>query len=481
MDLHNNKLPVDQMTTRRLLGWASYFLAGLIIWQKQDVGFFWDTIQLGAKHGFWYYDHQFQHLILPTELDSGHPPFFGMYLALGWRLLGQSLVVSHWLLFPFVCLSIHYLIRIGERLVPSISGLWLVLLVYSDPVILTQSLLISPDAVLFSFLVMSIYGILTRKNFLIGLGIIGLGLISMRGMMTGVALFLCQLFWLEKKNLRNFLKILSPYLPGGFIGLAFLLYHYLAVGWIGYHSESPWALSFQKVDFQGAVKNMAIIIWRLLDFGRIILFPFLGWLIFRFIRDKNRPGQLWVLLLSLAACLLPSMILHQYLSAHRYLIPVILSLHLIVFEALFLENRIGVRLKRLIFGSWIVFLISGNFWVYPAAIAQGWDSSLAHWPYYQLRREINTFLSERDIPFEAVGTVFPEIGPHKHRYLNQVAEGFVRLDFENNKYVLYSNVMNDFTNQQLEKLQGDCWEIIYELEQWPITMLLYQRTEKCAN
>ena len=47
------------------------------------------------------------------------------------------------------------------------------------------------------------------------------------------------------------------------------MFHYLETGWMGYHENSPWAPAFEKVDFQGAIKNILILGWRLLDFGRV--------------------------------------------------------------------------------------------------------------------------------------------------------------------------------------------------------------------
>ena len=69
----------------------TFLTSAIIILLVQDHVFFWDTVQLGAKHAYWYYENNFQSLLLPTEIDSGHPPLFGMYLAFCWLLFGKSL------------------------------------------------------------------------------------------------------------------------------------------------------------------------------------------------------------------------------------------------------------------------------------------------------------------------------------------------------------------------------------------------------
>lgn len=61
------------------------------------------------------------------------------------------------------------------------------------------------------------------------------------------------------------------YGPGALVAVLFFIFHYLEKGWIGYHTESPWAISFKIVDASDLWRNVVILIWRLLDFGRVFL------------------------------------------------------------------------------------------------------------------------------------------------------------------------------------------------------------------
>ena len=45
-------------------------------------------------------------------------------------------------------------------------------------------------------------------------------------------------------------------------------------------------------------------------------------------------------------------------------------------------------------------LISGNLWIYPRNIAQGWDATLAHVPYYNLRIEAINYLDKNNIEID---------------------------------------------------------------------------------
>ena len=170
-----------------------YFLVFTIFLFIDHHPFFWDTVQLGAKHGLWFFEHPFDSFFLPDELDSGHPPTLGVLLAISWFIFGQSLATSHWLMFPFVCITLYYTQKIGKELVPQQSSWWFVLLVYADPVLTTQSILISPDVLLMAFFTMSLYGIIGNHRNLVVLGILGLGMVSLRGMMTAFGLFFFEI------------------------------------------------------------------------------------------------------------------------------------------------------------------------------------------------------------------------------------------------------------------------------------------------
>jgi hypothetical protein len=64
--------------------------------------FFWDTVQLASKHAHFFYETDFRSIILPNEIDSGHIPTLGFYLALIWKIAGKTLMVSHLSMLPFV-------------------------------------------------------------------------------------------------------------------------------------------------------------------------------------------------------------------------------------------------------------------------------------------------------------------------------------------------------------------------------------------
>ncbi|NJL76259.1 MAG: hypothetical protein HC892_15810 [Saprospiraceae bacterium] len=101
-----------------------------------------------------------------------------------------------------------------------------------------------------------------------------LALVSMRGMMCVAALYAFytyhSIFFLKikKLNITSLFQAFTPFLLATLLASSFLVLHYTQTGWIGYHIDSPWAASFERVDVTGFLKNIAILGWRLLDFWK---------------------------------------------------------------------------------------------------------------------------------------------------------------------------------------------------------------------
>ncbi len=445
--------------------------------------FFWDTIQLASRQADWFYRNDFCCLLLPDEIDSGHPPGFGAYLAGCWKLFGRTLFVSHLAMIPWLWLLGYQLVRLCRAASDDHRWPLLLALVLAEPVLLGQVLLISPDVVLLGALLLGLNAVLShrRGQVLIAVGL--LAVISLRGMLLGLGLYGIDLFrlWQNDRRLLLFFsdgpRRLLPYLPGGLLGLSFLLYHYTVKGWIGYHPDSPWAPSFARVDAMGLARNVVVFGWRLLDYGRVFVWLALCiglWLERErlSIRLPRGPAQ-WLLVGSILFALLLAfpLLTHRGLLNHRYLLPVVVLFDMLA--GYLLLHKIW-RGRRLLYLLSLAGLLSGNLWVYPPPIAQGWDSTPAHLPYYRVRGEMLRELERREIPPDSVGTAFPEIGPLDYRDLSGRREGLVDKDLPHQRYIFYSNVMNDFTEAELDILRRD-YVPVFQSNHWPITGVLYQR------
>ena len=450
--------------------------------------FFWDTVQLGSMHAHHIYESNFSSLNLPDYMDSGHPPLLGFLLAISWKLLGKSLLVSHLLILPFLLLLIVQVVHFVNKFVKNKTDrFFLASLVLFDPTLLSQATLVSPDIILISFFFFSLNQLIGKNRLLAVLGLVVLALISMRGMMICFALFLFIVFhdYFLAPDKRDWFQILISrfliFLPAGTAALSFLVFHYLSKGWVGYHDASPWFQSFQIVKLKVVVRNFFISIWRVIDFGRIFLYGLL--LCILLLKRKSLAAFLkskpFIFLISLSVILfvftvLP-LIFYKGLLAHRYLLPFILVLSIIAGVAICFftyKSRFGQIIKV----SALIGLLTGNLWTYPEGIAMGWDSTLAHLPYYSLKKEMINYLNNQAIPIEKVGVAFPEEARRKFIDLSSDTSSFHRYNLETSEYILYSNVYNAFRDMEIFELK-EKWVSIKNLTSPTVTMILYKKPD----
>ncbi len=467
-----------------MMHWSQYIppilaAAGLLLLTAAaaDHVFFWDTIQFAGKHGLYYFDNQFGQLLLPVELDSGHPPTFGLALAFAWTIAGKSLSVSHWSMLPFLLLTVGAAWQLGRYWSPRQPWLGLAL-VMLNPVWLGQAVLVSPDLWLTASFLWSLAGVLEKNNNWLLVGVIGLALISTRGMMTGLALYVFDLYTRSQNSGWKWSLIwrrVLPFLPGGLLGLAYLVWHYRQAGWIGYHAESSWAPSFERVDLIGFFRNAAILGWRLLDHGNVFIWLPLVILGVRYratLRKQPQVQRAFVLVLILTIFLVPTFLFYAGLQGHRYLLPLYFGgsfLLVAIVQCLPWQIRTKDRLAILVTAG----LFLGNFWVYPPHIAQAWDATLAHWPYYRVRSQALADIKRMGIPLESIGTAFPEIGPQRYKDLSDNPHGMIPKDLDRQQYILYSNLMNDFTDRERAQLVSD-WVPLQKWQDRWIAIVLYR-------
>jgi hypothetical protein len=457
----------------------AYLLFTTLILLALHHPFFWDTIQLSSEHAHWFYSNNFNTILLPNNFDSGHIPFMGLYLAFCWKLFGISMPVSHLAMLPFVLGILTQTWLLIKKIIPERWQFMAFMLFLADPTLLSQLTLVSPDVLLIFFLLASLNAILSGRNILLSIALTGLVLSSMRGMMLAFALFLFSIYhhhknWKLKELWSCGLRILPFWLPSALIVMTYLGFHYLKKGWIGYHTESPWAASFAMVSLKNGFGNFLILGWRLIDFGRIFLWIAGLYLLIRQYRHQLPLSPVFKSLSVLFALffltLVPSMVLHKGLMNHRYLLPLYLIFSLQVF--ILLMNSYIVRRK-----IWIIFLLlallSGNLWRYPEGVSTGWDSTLAHWPWYTVREEIMLSMEQKNIAPEKVGTLFPELAEQEYINPGYGNGKFSELDTSVNQYILWSNVMNGFPKNDLQHIK-QYWITIQEWQCFGIKARLYR-------
>jgi 4-amino-4-deoxy-L-arabinose transferase-like glycosyltransferase len=441
--------------------------------------FFWDTVQLASSQAHWFYDHNFNYMFLPEIIDSGHPPLFGLYIAIVWKFFGRTLEASHFAMFPFLVGIIVQLYRLLNIFFENKFIPFILVVLLADPTLLAQSILVSPDIVLVFFFFLSLNSILKNNKAVLVISLIFLSLISMRGMMHVVILFIFNVLYLylnqKRISWKELFSVVLAYIPAGLISGTWLCLHFLKTGWIGYHDNSPWYGSFSVVDVKGFIRNIFIFGWRVADFGRIFIWILAIPVVFYSLKRNmiNDKSKLFLGLFFISVIILvPNLLLHANLLGHRYLIIIYLSFALFIFYQLSLLSS-GWLVKSSIIT--VIVLLCGNFIVYPEGVSQGWDASLAHYPYYNLRREMIAYIKDQKIPFKKIGTAFPNNIEMKYVDLEATSFNFTDKDLSKNEYVFYSNVFNDFTDKEIEELKK--WEVVKELKSLTVYVILYKKQE----
>ena len=470
-----------------LFSWRIYWILLVISFAifliSKDFILFWDTIQFGGKHPLYYFENLFSadnwevsNLFLPGEIDSGHCPVFGIYLAIVWKFIGKSLLNAHFAMLPFVFLSLIFAFKLGCKWIEDSSiAMICPLLIILIPQSISQFMLVSPDVVLLAFFLMSLYGLKAGSPRLLVGASIGLGLISNRGSLLVIALVLWHLASNINATHRKNLYLISSFIPALIAILSYQVLHKILTGWSGLHVDMPWLESFKMVGVEGVLKNVGIYIWRLSDFGMI--FIWLG-LIWQFAMNKVQfiHCELSKLLLILISIFALVTIPFSGLMQHRYFLPIYVLASVIFFKNVYINRHIKSYFKKEIVVAIgiTIGLITGNFWIYPNSVSQGWDSTLAHLPYYSLQSEMTMSIEKRGIDIGEVGTEFPMRSSFKELFLNEDIRQYPRKNLSSQNYILWSNVCNDYSLSEIKELQA-AWKPVVELEKLGVKMKLYQK------
>ncbi len=469
-----------------------YLLVNLL---SSHLPFFWgDSIVQSSIAAQWYYDNNFTHFFLPLEDNPGHPPFFGMYLAIWWKIFGQNLLVSHLAMLPFLLGIAWQFFYIARYFLSGKFLLFALILFAIEPTILAQSTMVTPELPILFLFLLGIRSILYRQIFWQILAMCLIVLINTRGVMLVAVLFLSEilLYFADKKAEPPFRekkgagRLLLKYIPPGLVAIAWLFVHYFIEGWIGFNRENmPWRNSFIPVSGTGYLRNFAIFGWRLLDFGRIFMWLITGFLFLKMLWHKRKNILQDKKLLQIFALLLPPLlvffpVMTRYIGTlqHRYLLPFFALFIILVIHILKNQNKNNTIKSRsnFLFVIMVLGLLSGHFWVYPDKVSQGWEASLAHLPYFQVRDNINTYVLKNNLNKNKIATGSPNKYLLMHSDLQKGQEKYLDIDevkYDTLSYVIYSNIFNDFADSTYNDIHAN-WKLEYESKRGQVRMAIFK-------
>jgi hypothetical protein len=465
--------------------------------------FFWDNIVQLSVPANWYFDHGFSSLFLPDAIATGHPTFWGMYLAFCWKIFGRSLLISHLAMLPVLYGLLYQVVRFIKILVPcNIKYQWLILLaLFADTSLMTQFSLLTFEVAHLFFFFLVINSFLERKNFLFVLAFAGLCLISLRSVMSagGIVVFL---FLMKTLKIRSFSwKQFLLAVPGVLLFVLFLTFFYMEKGWIIHNVVSEkWSNASEFANIKEMFGNTIVFLWMLTDFGRmgffVIAFVALLLLLKRIIAQKGgQKRNLLVVIfrgmktsffekeeivipsliaISQVAVFFPVIVVYRNTFGPRYFLPVIIPV--IAATTIWILKYSSHKRMLYLFGT--VLLIIGHFIVYPPKFARGWPSTTAHWPYYKLRKEMIDYMQKNNIEINKTGSFFPNLASFKYIDLRGGDMAFKEVDWKHDEYIFYSNVFN-VSDMAVDTLQNEnFWVPVKKFTGRNIYVTLYKRRQQ---
>ena len=456
---------------------AFFFISlGVIIFLlSYKNGMFWDNVLFASKMGNHLYKNSIFNWNIPISFDPGHPPFLGFLLAIFWKIFGHQLWASHMLILPFTIGFFFQIYKfISYYIKDTKKQFFLFTLIIVEPTLSTTFVIVNPEIIILFFFFLVINSILFKNNFLKIIGLLFLSIISYRSMMLVAGIFLfdvLNILYIQRKNINSILnfKFLAIYFLGSLTGISFVIWRLITKGWLQTHPESQWASLWQYVDFKGFLKNCFFLTHRYSDFGRIFIFIFLiiSFILFgkKIIKSVENRQILLLAIFSVCFIILVSLISTNTFG-HRYFIASYILFIVFSFKIL---NDHYIK-KRIIYSLLFIGLITGNLWIYPKEISQGWDASLAHLPYHSLRLKTIDYLNQEKIDIKEVASFFPNITRLDNIDFNGDNRSFQKFN-RKNKYVFYATVFN-LSDDELKSLEND-YTILKEFNNFNITTNIY--------
>jgi len=440
----------------------------------RNIPFFWDGTYFSKAASF-FYDGYASFAGCNTYTDNTTLPLYSGFLALVWGIFSKSLFVSHLFFLPFWLWFFYESFRFAHKFLSPLFCSLSLLLLFAEPTTMSQGILMGYDIIMAALFLFVLNRRIEKQYFLYSFVLPILALFSIRGLLLSCSLFIVDL--LLKKSEKEKISVLGLaklYLPT--IGLVsfWFIYHKIKTGWFIFsplHENTDESI----VSFSMAVRQLIYVVWKNIDFGRVLLWVSVFILSFRYFKHKETFKKLSLFLW------LPLLFTAVFMAAvsnpvgHKYFI---FSFPLLIVLFCFCLELLKSRKKALVvFVFAMLVLFSGNFWMYPQKYGNGWDSSLKVLPYFSLKSEMDNFIEQEKIDKSLIATQFPLDVNDCYSYLKDSSQTYTPVQTKEiaaYNYFLYSTVMNPRETALIEEIRTS-WKPIKILQQGLVTLCLYKK------
>ena len=257
-------------------------------------------------------------------------------------------------------------------------------------------------------------------------------------------------------------------------------FHYVQTGWLVSPPDETYGTHREAAGIMGMARNVAIMAWRILDQGRVLVVLLLSAMLLMGLGKKAEPAYPFkpALLVVLAPLLTWGIFFIPVTNpiGHRYWMLTYAGLALL---AGWLMAGLKPWLRTLMGSAGVLALLSGHFWLYPDPIAKGWDSTLMHHHWFAVQDQMDDYLRTKGIA-TGICTEFPNLVNHGHSRLAPTTDypqqwmPYQELKDHGCGWVVQGNVMNGFEQEDLNRLARQ-YRLEQEFRSGPVYLRLYAR------
>jgi hypothetical protein len=442
--------------------WLISIVFVVIIISCCNLPVFWDMYgQVKTAH--YYLETNFKHL-LPNGsgfTDNGHFPLYSLYLAALFKLFGFKLWLAHVSIIPFVIGLLYQLQMLCKRFLSDEKALWVLVLTLIHPALIAQSIYFSSEIcfVFFALWMLNTIEDLRASRMVLSSSL--LCLLNLRALPL-VIIILCYFVFLKKQKSVWYL-LLSI-----LVSVSWIFIHFYASGWFFINTENVGHRTV--IDFIGMIKNFFWCFFKLTDFGNIIALIFIVLFCFK---QKRIDEPIVFLLLAIIAVIAFCIPLSNPISTRYFLLVYVLALPAFIYSVSAFSKQKMIT-ACLVF---VLLLMQSNWLIKPNKYGNAWDCSLQSLTYFDVRKDLDNYVSENNISPKDVAAGFQVYFNDKYYLMNNSDKEYDLLsdtEMNENLYIADSNICNNYNSQRMDYLERN-YTLVKSFTKGSIYIRLYKR------
>jgi hypothetical protein len=421
--------------------WLVSLVYAVVVVCYSNTPVFWDMYgQVKTAH--YYLETNFTNLFPNGNgfTDNGYFPIYTIYLAMLFKLFGFKLWIAHVSVLPFIVGLLYQLQRFCKRFLSNKKTLVVLLLTLIHPVIEAQSIYFSSEICFVFLAVWMLNAIQDERASRMVLSATLLCLLNLRALPF---VFLVWIYFTFLKKQKSAWYLVLAFI----VSITWLFIHFKMSGWL---FENPENIGHRAIlDFNGMLKNFFWCAVKLTDFANIIAIVFIA--LFCFNHKKISEPIVFVALAAISIFIF-CVPLSNPISNRYFLLVYVLMLPAFVFSLspFSIQKFVGSCLL------FCVFLIQSNWLTKPDKYGNAWDCTLQSLNYFDLRKDLDTYVLENNISTKDVAAGFQLYFNDAFYLMNNSTKEYDLLsdtDMPPNLYIADSNICNNYNAQRKEYIE----------------------------